>query len=318
MPTIQGPLDVPAARLWGYSGKVGVLGPTGHVPLPVPFQRVVAHVDGVAVDADETDANGQYVVRVNLTVGTHSLDGRILTGTPGEGQGPPITVRAFPTWPAPPGNLFAAPGFWFTEANVTWGYPWTDGGHSVLSYELQRATGGPWTTVVSANVTKWLDANVTPGQNVSYRVRATTSYGTGNWSQLSYHHNDTIATVQINGYRLCSAANCTDIPDGGLLNTSASANVSVRPNLTGIVDDHLTPPPGYADRTVHAYVGLPESVRFFTTRSGAGGGWTAEPTGLYATAPATGCAAVPVVATARPDGQGRTAATGAFTLCATS
>lgn len=316
VPTIAGPLDVPAARPWSYGGKIGLLAPTGHVPLPIPLQRVVAHLDGVAVDADDTDASGQYSVRVNFPVGTHVLDARILGGTEAEGQGPPITVRAYPTWPAAP-TLFAGHGFWIADANVSWSYPWTDGGHPVISYELQRATGGPWTTVLSANATAFVDPNVIPGQNYSYRVRATTSYGTGNWTVREYHHNDTIATVQINSYRLCSSVNCTSVSDGGLFNTSALANVTVVANLSGIVDDHPIAPPGYANRTVHAYIGLPESVRFFTDLSGAGGYWTAEPTGLHATAPASGCAAVPVMATARPDWQGRTAFVGSFTLCAT-
>lgn len=314
-PTLFGPTNIPAARNWSYSGQL-VVEATGS-PVLLYGQTVGLWLDGVRVAEAETDAQGKYLAQVTFPVGLHTLEARAFEGTPLEEPGPALAVRAFPTWPAGPSHIRGDPGFHYTQANVSWRYPWTDGGYPVTSYRIERsANGGPFQTVFTGLAYQFVDTNVTPGFSYIYEGYSTTAWGTSNKTSGGYTANNTVATVQLVEYRVCDGPVCLIIPDGGSFSTSAGTNVMVTAaNVTGIVDVHPVSPPGLPDRTVYGEIRFPNMSKQFQTTSGAAGAWSFALGTFFAQAPASGCASVSVVAYARPANQGRSEDVGGFDLC---
>lgn len=315
-PTIFGPTNIPAARNWTYSGQL-VVEATGS-PAPLYGQTIGLYVDGVRVSEGETDAQGKYLILVTFALGTHAVQTRAFEGSPMEEGSPVLTVRAYPTYPAGPALLDGAPGFYYTEANVSWLYPWTDGGYPVTSYRIERsANGGPFQVVFTGNAFGFVDTNVTPGVHYIYEGYSTTAWGTSNKTGGGYTANDTVALVQLVSYHVCDDAACATVPDGGSFTTNASANVTVDAvNVDGIVDTWPVGGPGVAGRRVYGELAFPNRTREFENVSGPAGAWAHSIGPFHAQAPAaSGCATVAVIAYARPAAQGRSQDSGGFDLC---
>lgn len=314
-PTLEGPTLVAAARNHTYAGRL-VVGASG-TPVLLADHPVGLWLDGVRVSEDRTDAAGRYVARVWMPLGDHLLEARAFEGTAAEASSGAIAIRAYATWPSPPALLQATEGYYWNESNVTWLPPATNGGHPVTQYTIERApaSGGPYSVVYTGLGHRFTDLGITPGTYYAYRASATTAHATSNHSYFGYTANNTLSTVDIVGYKICDAVNCTTIPDGGSFSTSVVANVTVEVHVQGLVDHYPVSPPGVADRRVHGEVFLPEVSRLFLRTSNATGAWSAEVGSMWARAPAGGCETFGVIATARTDKQGRTEDAGTFTLC---
>lgn len=315
-PTIYGPTNIPAARNWTYSGQL-VVEATG-TPTPVYGQTIGLWLDGVRVAEGRTDTQGRYLIPVSFPVGTHSLQARVYEGSAAEGDSPVLTVRAYPTWPAGPSYIHGDPGFYFTQGNISWLYPWTDGGYPVTSYRIDRsANGGPFSTVFTGLAHGFVDNNVTPGSTYVYEGYTTTAWGTSNKTSGTYSANDTVALVDIATFHMCEGAACATVADGGSFTANASAQIMVDAvSIGGVVDTWPVGGPGVANRTVFARVIFPTMEKDCEARSGATGAWACTIGTFFATAPsATGCSHVTVVAHARPVDQGRHEDVGGFDLC---
>lgn len=314
-PTLAGPTFVYAARDWTYGGQLVVTGTS--VPAPVFDRTIGIYLDGTRIGETATDVDGDYFMRLSLPVGTHTLQTRVFEGDSLESESNALVVASQATFPAPPGRLNASVGFYYTGANVTWSYPWTDGGYPVTTFTVERSdSGGPFNAVFTGNALGFVDA-VLPGGLYRYRATATTSWGTSNATIIAaYNSSPYFTNVSILGYRLCDRVACLDVPDGGSFTTATSAaNVSVQARVEGFAGTYPLAPPGVAAIPIDGRITLPDDNSTFLRGSGAGGWWNATLSGLHAHAPAAGCETIPVTAHARTPKQGRWEDTGSFTLC---
>lgn len=300
-PTLDGPTLVAAARGWGYGGRI---------PAPLLAQNVTLHLDGTQVDWDLTDARGIYATHAIIPRGDHVLVSKWLGG-----ESAPLLVHGYPTWPAEVGQPRVTPGFYYWQTNVSWNYPWTDGGYPVTSYTIERSTNnGSYVMDLSANVTSYTHTHV-PGDSFRYRATVTTSYGTSNATGWTAATNRTLATIEIVDFRLCDAANCTDVPLNGNFTTTSGANVSVRVRVRGVTDDHPVGGPAHANVMALGAVLLPGNARAFDTVTNATGEYALDLGGAWAIAPSSGCRWIPVTGHARTPIVGRWEDTASFELC---
>jgi len=313
-PTLEGETRLAAARLWAYGGQLVVDGTD--VPVPLLGQTVGLYIGGVRAAEAQTGSHGRYLIRVPFPVGVHAVETRAFEGTDMEAASRVLTVESYPTYPAEPGRFEALEGFYYTQANVSWVYPWTDGGYPVTSYQVERAVGsGPFATVFTGNALVFVDEDVVPGGTYTYRATATTSYGTSNLSQKTYAASDVISNASFIGFRICDATTCAVIPEGGTFGTTPGANVSIEARVEGIVDHYPIAPPGLPGRTVYGQIVFPFISKNFTRTSDALGAWGASVTGFWTLAPAGGCETFEPIVLARTVKQGRFESIGAFTLC---
>lgn len=160
---------------------------------------------------------------INLTNGTeYTFKVRAVNSTgSGAEASRTATPTSAPSVPAVPRNFTASPGF--ERVVLNWDAPMSNGGSSIIRYEVSKNNGGAWTS--AGLYTSYEFTGLTNGTEYTFKVRAVNSAGNGAEASASAMPSDSAQTrFTVNFYSNSALYTSRSVINGSALGGSWPAN----------------------------------------------------------------------------------------------